>query len=194
MALALTTQLNAVNTMLSTIGEAPFDTLDGELTTDGTMALNILEETSRKVQGTGWFWNTDPEVVLTPDGDGLITLGSDVVAVDPAPGSETDPVLLGNKLYNRVDRTFVFTDDVTAEVQYLRDWDYLPEPARQYIMVRAARIFQDRMVGNPQSYQYTATDEQEALRVLRKFEAKQSDANIFRNDPLLASMLRRSLY
>ena len=42
-----TTELEAVNTILSTIGEAPLNTLTGSLPVDGTMAQNILDEINR---------------------------------------------------------------------------------------------------------------------------------------------------
>lgn len=191
--LALTTKLNAVNKMLSAIGEAPFSSLDGELTVDGTTAVNTLDETSRKVQATGWHWNTDPDSTLTPDGGGLITMGSDVVSVDVNRDlfPDIDPVLRGSKLYNRSDRTYVWSKALTADVQYLLDWDSLPEAARQYIMIRAARIFQTESVGDTATYQFTAKDEEEALRVLNSYETRQLDANILRDDADLAFMLSR---
>ena len=43
-----TTELEAVNTILSTIGEAPLSTLTGSLPVDGTTAKNILNEISIK--------------------------------------------------------------------------------------------------------------------------------------------------
>ena len=42
-----TTELEAVNTILSTIGEAPLSSLTGSLPVDGTTAKNILSEINR---------------------------------------------------------------------------------------------------------------------------------------------------
>ena len=44
-----TTELEAVNTILSTIGEAPLSTLTGSLPVDGTTAKNILNEILEKL-------------------------------------------------------------------------------------------------------------------------------------------------
>ena len=44
-----TTELEAVNTILSTIGEAPLSTLTGSLPVDGTMAKSVLNEINREV-------------------------------------------------------------------------------------------------------------------------------------------------
>ena len=53
-----TTQLEAINTMLSTIGEAPVNSLTGSLPVDASMAVNILNEVNREVQSAGWKFNT----------------------------------------------------------------------------------------------------------------------------------------
>jgi hypothetical protein len=45
-----TSELEAVNTILSTVGEAPLNSLTGSLPVDGTMARNVLNEINREVQ------------------------------------------------------------------------------------------------------------------------------------------------
>ena len=52
------TELQAVNQMLSVIGEAPVNTITGTTTTDVSVAKNILDETSMTVQSMGWNFNT----------------------------------------------------------------------------------------------------------------------------------------
>ena len=59
-----TTELEAVNTILSTIGEAPINSLTGTLPVDATTAKNILSEINREVQSAGWKWNTHYKVPL----------------------------------------------------------------------------------------------------------------------------------
>ena len=60
-----TSELEAVNTILSTIGEAPLNTLSGSLPVDGTIAKNVLSEVSREVQSQGWHFNTHYKVTLS---------------------------------------------------------------------------------------------------------------------------------
>ena len=60
-----TTELEAVNTILSTIGEAPLSTLTGSLPVDGTTAKNVLNEINREVQSAGWQFNSHYKVDLT---------------------------------------------------------------------------------------------------------------------------------
>ena len=45
-----TTELQSVNTMLSTIGEAPVNSITGTTTVDVSTAINILNETSMSIQ------------------------------------------------------------------------------------------------------------------------------------------------
>ena len=56
-----TTELQAVNTMLSTIGEAPVNSITGTTTVDVSVAKNILDETSMSIQSQGWNFNTNYE-------------------------------------------------------------------------------------------------------------------------------------
>ena len=68
----LTTQLEAVNSMLSYISESPVNAIPADLTTlppSAEIAVNLLAETSREVQSEGWHFNTEKEYELTADGD-----------------------------------------------------------------------------------------------------------------------------
>ena len=58
-----TTELEAVNIMLSTIGEAPVNNLDSGLV-DAETAETILKNVSRDVQSHGWNFNSEPDYTL----------------------------------------------------------------------------------------------------------------------------------
>ena len=99
-----TSELEAVNTILSTIGESPLNTLSGSLPVDGTIAKNVLSEVSREVQSQGWHFNTHYKVTLTRDTDNKIPLATNIVRVevDPRRYSKVsyDIVQRNNFLYN----------------------------------------------------------------------------------------------
>ena len=63
---ALTTELAAINTMLSIIGEAPVNTVEDTGLVDAKLAKQILTETNRLVQMDGWSWNRDDNYPLVP--------------------------------------------------------------------------------------------------------------------------------
>jgi hypothetical protein len=184
MALALTTKLEAINTMLSNVGEAPVNSLTGSLTADVRLAQNILDEVSREVQSTGWHFNTEKEVPLAPNSTNEIELSDGVARVDlegEHVDVDFDVVVRGNKLYNRKKRTYTFTETKKYTVTYMLDWDQLPESARRYIMIRSARIYQDRLIGSEKLSAFSRTDEQSALFSLRDYEMETADYSLFDN-------------
>ena len=63
MALATTTKLEAINSMLTAIGESPVNTITQATTTDVSIALSTLENVSREIQSQGWFFNTDLKLI-----------------------------------------------------------------------------------------------------------------------------------
>ena len=184
MALASTTKLNAINTILSAVGEAPINSLTGTLTADVRLAEAILDETSREVQSAGWHFNTEKDVPLVPNSDNEVEIGTNVARVDLEGANvdaDFDIVIRGTKLYNRKKLTFTISKTKKYTVVYLLDFTDMPENARRYIMIRAARIFQDRLVGSEKNSMFTRGDEQQALIALRDYEMESADYSIFDN-------------
>ena len=179
----LTTELQAVNTILSAVGEPPINSLDDSNPADAVIAHNILTEVSREIQSMGWHFNTVREVVFAPDtSDGnRINVGSNVVRVDlePKHTGSYDLVQRGSYLYDRKGQTSSFGSSVKATVVYMLSWDELPEPARRLITTRGARVFQARMVGSGDHYSFTIQDEMQAMAILKEFEGDTAGHSIF---------------
>jgi hypothetical protein len=182
MSLSLTSRLEAVNSMLMSIGEAPINQLDG-ITVDASIAEATLDEVSRSVQSIGWHFNTEKDFPLTRSVDNKIPLTSDIVRVDLISHEylDIDAVQRNGFLYNRKSHTFFFDKDVKAEVVRLLEWDDLPQPARTYIIVKATRMFQTRVVGSDTLAGQLAADELSSLAVLKEFDADTGDHTIFDN-------------
>ena len=177
-----TSELEAVNTMLSAVGEPPVNSLTDQKNADAAIANNILSEINREVQTHGWHFNTQLEVELIPsDGTNYIDLTTDVVRVDIEVYDSRDVAQRGSRLFDRTNNTYEFTSNVKASIIYVLDWEDLPEPARRYITVRAARIFQDRMVGSSNHHAFTEQDEIRALALIKEFEGDTADHSIFGN-------------
>jgi hypothetical protein len=175
----LLTELEAVNVMLSVIGEAPVNTLEGAATVDVIQAKSILQQVSREVQSVGWHFNSEREYPLLPDVNGEIILASNMVFVDADTEPNIDVAQRGNKLYDRKNHTFQFHKSIKAEVIYLLGFEELPQVARQFIVIRASRIFQDRMVGSDTLHGFTEEDEKKALADLKELEGDSGDYSIF---------------
>ena len=170
--------------MLSTIGEAPINSLTGSLPTDASMAKNILDEVNREVQSAGWKFNTSYKTTLSRDTNNKIPVANDVMHIELNPLLESkgsyDPVIRGSFLYNLATESFVFDkafDNVT--VIFLLDFESIPEQARRYITIRASRIFHDRTLGANALHRFSRQDELVALSILKQAEASVADHNIF---------------
>lgn len=183
MALAGTTQLEAVNTMLSMIGEAPVNSLTGTLPLDATIANNTLTEINREVQAAGWHFNTEYKVTLSLDNNNKLPVASNIMRIDLDPTrysrTQYDVVKRGNFLYEKNEHTFIFDKALEATVIYYLDFDELPENVKRYITIRSGRIFADRVIGENQLHGFTQTEELNALAVLKQEEADTANHNIF---------------
>lgn len=190
-----TTKLNAVNTMLSAIGEPPVNTLSSQRA-DSNLAEQILDEVSREIQSYGWHFNSEYDVVLTPDSNGYIYVSENVVRVDTNPSkyTELDIVLRGSRLYDKVANTYLFSGEITVDRVVMLEFDEIPEPARRYIMIRAARIFGDRMIGSEKQHTFTGQDELMAMARMREYENDTADYTIFDESSTFNVINRNSSY
>ena len=181
-----TTELEAVNTILSTIGEAPLSTLTGSLPVDGTTAKNILNEISREVQSAGWHFNTQYKVDLTRDTNNKVPVGTDVVRVqlnDKYDKSSYDVVQRGSYLFNLAKNSDIFDQDFTENTLiYILQFEDLPEQARRYITIRSARVFHDRTLGANTLHKFSSEDEARSLSVMKQAETATGDNTIFDSD------------
>jgi hypothetical protein len=63
---AVSTELDAVNQILSSVGQAPVTTLDLQ-NPEVSIVLNTLREINKQVQAEGWIFNTERSYELVPD-------------------------------------------------------------------------------------------------------------------------------
>tara|TARA_R100001086_G_scaffold249782_2_gene190932 strand:- start:776 stop:1390 length:615 start_codon:yes stop_codon:yes gene_type:complete len=188
---AATTELEAINIMLAAIGEAPVNKLTGTLPVDVKIAQNLLNEQSKSVQGEGWSFNTEYNVVLTRSATNKINLPANVLKVDVNihDHPQVDAVQRGLKLYDRFKHTDIFDEDLKCEVLYFLKFEELPEPARRYINIKAARVFVDRAVTDESLRTYTQQDETRARAILLDSDNENNDTNMLIGDPALTGRL-----
>ena len=190
MTTAATSELESINIMLAAIGEAPVNSLTGTLPVDVKLAQSTLTEVNKEVQSEGWSFNTEIDVTLTRDGSNHVSLGTDVIRVDPNTHDHTDidAIQRGLKLYDRLNNKYEFTKDLICTVVYFRTFEEIPEPARRYITIKAARIFVDRLVSDDGLRTYTQQDEIRARAILMETDLSNADHNLLRGDPSLTSV------
>lgn len=176
-----TTTLEAVNEMLRTIGESPVTTVESTdpLPVDVEIALNALRFVNREVQARGWHFNTEADYPLPRDGSGFVPIPTNALRVDTADEfSKYDVVVRGQRLYDREEHTFVFPEDLKATIVFVLPFEDLPEPARNYITIRAARRFQAGQVGSQILSALTVQDETDARALLLDEEGDSADYNV----------------
>lgn len=194
MALNLTTELEAVNTMLIGIKEAPVSSLDTASTDDVVIARQMLRELSREVQSDGWDFNSETEYPLTRNGDGTITVPANVLSLDISQSMATryDITVRGRKVYDKTNHTFTFLDDLKVDVTWLLDYEDIPETARRYIALAAAERFQKRMLGSANVDRGLKEDLAMAQAVFMGDEGRRADDNILDGNWGVAATLNRS--
>ena len=191
MTVAATTELECINIMLAAIGEAPVNSLTGTVPVDVRIAQSTLTEVNKQVQAEGWSFNTEIDVTLTRNARNNIVLGTDVLRVDAQTHDHPsiDPIQRGLKLYDRKNNTFVFDEDLKCTVVYFRSFDELPEQARSYMTIKAARVVVDRLISDQSLRTYTQEDEIRARSVLMETDLSNADHNMLVGDPSISDAI-----
>lgn len=195
MSLTPTSKLEAVNELLDAIGESPVNTITNSGLVEAELAVSRLDKTSRQVQKRGWHWNTLKDYTIDPDDSDNIVLPASTIEVDTS-GTHAykDYVRRGNKLYDRDKNTFTITDSVNVDITLFLDFEDLPENARDYITMKAARKFQQRTFGSPELSEYDKDDEQQAWFDLLDAESDAADYNMLRDNYSVFRIINRKYF
>lgn len=190
---SLLTELDAVNIMLATIGESPVNSLNISGLGDVAVAQSTLSEISRTVQERGWAFNSDNEytLALTAANEILVPVNAVRIrcsAIDSMSGYVTTRA---GKFYNKKTQSFTFDSPLKVDVVWLLDFSEIPEAAKYYITIRAARVFQRRMVTADALERYTAIDEAQALASLQDAELDTNEYNMLKGNPECAYIYYR---
>jgi hypothetical protein len=181
--ITLTTELQAINTMLSIIGEAPVSSIASTTGTDVAIAKQILDETSVDVQTQGWNFNTQEDFPLALDSNNKIPVPSNAVWVTTRPHNSTKNVIIRNAfLYDKDKNTDIFSNTLKVDMIILLPFTELPQFARRYIVTTAGRRFQARYLGSKELAGFSAQDELEARVACQQLDAANEKLNILEND------------
>lgn len=193
--LSAMTELEAVNEMLMSIGQAPVSTLEVTGIKDVNIAKAELLKVSRRVQSHGWNWNSDTEYELMPDVDGIIVTPTDVIKIDASDKRrrvvQRRHPTKGMAIYDQDNQTFIFDKPIKFDVVWLFAFEDVPETARCYIATSAGRKFQSRVIGSRILDAFQEADEMMAWTLLIREERASRDSNLFRNNPEMMRYSRR---
>lgn len=189
-----TTELQAINTMLSAIGSSPVSSLDSPLGAEVAIAKNILDETRNEALSRGWAFNSDQQMEVAVPSSGEYAVGENILRIDGSDGYNGDLNLVqrSGKLYDRKNHTFTITKStLTLDVIYNLPFTDCPEVARRYIMIRAGRVLADRIVGYNHQHQFTIGDEYQALSDLKEHEGDTGDYSMLNGNWDVYRIVRR---
>lgn len=182
----------AINICLQVIGE---QVIENDLALDGIyeaeIADTIIEATKEEILSEGWSFNTDTDWTMVPDTSGYIAVTPSMLRIDPS--DVTDKVIRKDgKLYDKENRTYVFTNSVDCDVVWNLDFDDLPVIVQQYIVLKAARILYQRLVGDVNMLEILVQDERDARMRVDIHEDDVNDYNIFDNSSVMRMLNRRT--
>lgn len=159
--LFISTELDAVNALLASVGDAPVNSLDDTQSIDVYNALRMLEEMSRQIQRRGWQFNTELNVTLKPD------VKNKQIRYNPTwiqlfSTNYKVYVKRGDYLYNLTDKTLVFDKDIIVNIIEAVDFEDMPDCFKSYITAKAAIKFQSRYLGDTNVSQMLVAESNEA--------------------------------
>ena len=183
----VSTELDAVNSILMSVGETPVNTLTVQ-SPEVAIAQKTLRQVCREVQAEGWSYNTENEYPINTDTNNQVIVPNNVLQMDLnifQHGKDYNVVLRSDngvkKVYDKKGHTFTFEncDKLYFDMIWMIDFEDLPQPFKDYITARAARIASNRMVNNPQSSKLLEADEAFTRAIALEYDTRQADHNIF---------------
>lgn len=180
---ALTSILDVVNQLISSLGEAPVATVEPPTSSDVDLALGCINEKDIIVQTEGWEWNRLYGWPLTIARDGTVPLPSNTLRCVKAyatagqlggvnsggfnsyAGQAIKIVALGDKLYDQVNNTAVFTVAPVVDLIVRRPWNEIPAIHRMLIAYEALKTFQARVQQSQITLQFNQADLDQARKL-----------------------------
>ncbi len=185
---AVSTELDAVNQILSSVGQAPVTTLDQQ-NPEVAIALNTLREANKQVQAEGWTFNTEHHYEMTGDANTFeIAYPTNALQIDTTRSQhfdDYDTVRRGGKLYDRHKHTFLWKNDdgtaktIQVDVIWYFDFTEVPIAVQQYITARACVMSALKMVGDSELVQLLQQQEINTRAAALEYETSQGDYSMF---------------
>ena len=174
----MTTKLEAINTMLSCVGQAPLKSLVGTKNYYTVAAEQILDEECKRTLLTGWDFNTELHYELQPDVNNHINITEDMLLVQLPEIYRNRFVIRSNKLYDKINHTFEIKQSLKIKVIWNFKFEDVPENFKNYIKMVSAYKFCKRVLSSETACMYTREDVQEAYADLQGYELETGNYTI----------------
>jgi len=144
----------------------------------------LLKEVNTDVQNEGWIFNIERHVSIDPDTNKRIKIPANVLRYDLTDGQKFRNKDLVRRtqggityLYDTVNHTYDFDDDVELDIVYLWPYEDLPSVFKRYIVTRASVRAATQLVSNPNLVQLLQQQEGLARANCTEYECNQGDHN-----------------
>ena len=196
---ATSSELDAVNSILMSVGESPVNTLETQ-SPEVAIAQTTLRQITREIQAEGWSFNSEQAVKMIPDVNDQIELGDNILSVDinryyhldtydvtmkATTTTVNNKLQTTRKLYDRYRANEANADkfpDETAmylDITYMYAFEDIPQPFKDYITAKACRVASNRMVSDEGTNQILQQDEIVARANAIEYDTAQADYNVF---------------
>lgn len=184
-------ELDAVNDVLSSIGEAGVNTLGDSANVDVSNAQTILYKINKQVQAKGWAFNIEEGAILTPDvNTQLIPYLPSYLRVQGASAANVY-INRGGYVYDTSNQTDLFAGDISVNLTRLREYGEMPACFRTYIVTKASRQFNMRYFGDAAIEQILAEEEAEAYMQCNEYEMDYGQFNMLDGDAYVQGVIGR---
>ena len=173
------TELEALNMLLRLIGSSPVN----DITTphpDVSNARTTLDRVRKQAQRRGWWYNIDYGTKLTPNASKEVIIPKELTSVVAC---NRNYIKRGNKLYNKDDNTFQFTEttvDIHRTIRLL-DWDDMPDCVQYYCAYLAASEFVRDELEDPQKQLELQQSAGLQMLDIKKQDLEEGQYNVFQN-------------
>ena len=183
----VSTELDAVNSILMSVGETPVNTLTVQ-SPEVAIAQKTLRQVCREIQAEGWSYNTENEYPIQLDTNNQCIIPNNVLQLDLnifQHGKDYDVVRRSDngvmKVYDKKGHTFTFENcsKLYFDIVWMLDFEDLPQAFKDYVTIRASRVASNRMVNSQPSAKLLESDEALARASAIEYENRQADHNIF---------------
>jgi len=180
-------ELQAVNQILASVGQAPVTSLD-QTNPDVALCYDTLTDVSRQIQSEGWTFNKEFEYPIEVNSNKNIPIPPNVLQMDlsrcNAYFGSTDTVVRsknGQKLlYDRTNHTYEWSGEaIKADIVWYFDWIDLPIPIQDYIVARSSTVVSQRLITDSNLYQMLTQQEIFARARAMEYECNQGDHTFF---------------
>lgn len=174
-----TTLNEAVNVLLQSIGQGPISVVPSSGLELPNIAKNTILNTSRAVQATELWCNTEINYPLQRQTDGRIKVPTNTLDVVIEATSVSAYTVRGGYVYDRLLHTDVFEEGLVAsKIVLLLSFEDLPQYVRDFIVAKAGREFQIGRNPTTIGYKFTLEQAQEAWAVLCTKENERTPTNL----------------